>query len=317
MSIPGNPTTKPLYGKYSPAVLLLITLGATMIGFQFVGAFIGIAVAYPFYPGDLMSFLEAAMNPTGYEEMRVPLLIMQGVGSFTGFILVPWLLLKYLYSGSFVEFKVTRTDASMILAAFFITLFFMGVNAPFIEWNQNLKLPESLAEIEKALRSMEDTLAVTSRFLTEFDGLGQLMLGIVVVAIIPGIGEELVFRGLVQNHVFRLSKNIHVAIWVSALLFGLFHLQFYGLVPRMLLGALFGYLYFFSGNIIYPMVAHFFNNGFTLVMLYLYNSGSVEYNIEEAEALPWYQALISAVITLGLIYIFKKKASNEQLDKGF
>ena len=59
-----------------------------MMGFQFLGAFIGIAVAFPFYPGDFMAFLEAAVNPTGYEEMRVPLLIMQGVGSFTGFILV-------------------------------------------------------------------------------------------------------------------------------------------------------------------------------------------------------------------------------------
>lgn len=314
MSIPGNPTTRNLYEKYSPAVLLLITLVVTMVGFQFVGAFLGIAIAFPFYPGDLMSFTEAALNPVGHPEMRTPLLIMQGVGSFTGFILMPWLLLKYLYSGSFKDFVATKTDFSLILSAVFITLFFMGVNAPFIEWNQNIHFPESLSGIEKMLRAMEDTLAQTSKFITEFDSIGQLILGLLVVAVIPGIGEELVFRGLVQNHAYRLSKNIHVAIWLSALLFALFHLQFYGLVPRMFLGALFGYLYFYSGSIIYPMVAHFFNNGFTLIMLYLYNTGRVEYNIEEAEVIPWYQVLLSAALTFGLIYLFNKKASNEQLD---
>jgi hypothetical protein len=124
MNIPGNPTTKNLYTNYSPAVLLLITLGATMAGFQFVGALLGILVAIPFYPGDLMSFLEAAMNPTGHPEMRLPLLIMQGVGSFTGFILVPWLLLKFLYRGSFIEFSPTKFDLSLALTAIFITLFF-------------------------------------------------------------------------------------------------------------------------------------------------------------------------------------------------
>ena len=190
----------------------------------------------------------------------------------------------------------------------------MGVNAPFIEWNQNLVLPESLAGIEKVLRELEDTLAKTSEFITEFSSLGQLLIGIIVIAIIPGIGEELVFRGLVQNHMFRISKNIHVAIWVSALLFSLFHMQFYGLIPRMLLGALFGYLYYFSGNIIYPMVAHFFNNGFTLLMLYFYNQGMVEYNIDETDVLPWPQVAISAVLTFGLIYIFQKKAKNAAVE---
>jgi hypothetical protein len=261
-----------------------------------------------------MSFIEAASNPVGHPEMRIPLLIVQGVGSFIGFILVPWLLLKFLYNGSLNNFRATKADYSLILVTLFITLFFMGVNAPFIEWNQNVQLPESLSGLEQTLRSMEDTLAATTRFITEFDSPGQLLLGFLVIAIIPGIGEELVFRGLVQNHVFRLSRNIHVAIWVSALLFGLFHLQFYGLVPRMFLGVLFGYLYYFSGNIIYPMVAHFFNNGFTVIMLYLYNTGTVEYNIEDAEVLPWPQVLLSAILTFGLLYIFQKKASNEQLD---
>ena len=311
---PSNPTVLSLFNNHNPWVLLLITLGTTMVGFQFIGAFLGLAVALPFYPGDMMSFTSAMLDPTSDEGMRVPLLIMQGVGSFTGFFLMPWILLKYFYKGSFSDFAPTKTDLSLIGLSFLLVIFFMGVNAPFIEWNQNIHLPESMSGIESALKNMEEMLAKTSKFITEFESFGQLLLGIVVVAIIPGIGEELVFRGLVQNHVYRITKNIHVAIWLGALLFSLFHLQFYGLVPRMLLGALFGYMYYFSGNIIYPMVAHFVNNGFTLIMLYLYHNELVDFNIEATDSIPWPQVIISVIITLLLFIFFKKKAVNEQLD---
>ncbi len=280
-----------------------------MIGFQFLGSFLGILAAYPLYGGDINQFLEALMNPTVDENMRTPFLLIQGVGSFTGFILMPWLLLKYYYKGDLTNLSSAHPKSQLVVLTIFIALFFMGVNAPFIEWNQNFVFPEALAGLEAKLKALEDTLAETSAFITRFDSIGQLMLGLVVVAIIPGIGEEFVFRGLVQNHVYGISRNIHVAIWVSALLFSLFHMQFYGLVPRMLLGALFGYLYYFSGNIIYPMVAHFFNNGFTLVLLYLFQENMVDYNIDDAEVLPWYQVIFSTAITLMLFFAFHRNAN--------
>lgn len=311
-----NPVTFELYKKHNPWVLLLITLGVTMVGFQFIGAFVGFAIAVPFYPGGLREFIEAILDPTSDEGMRVPLLIMQGTGSLLGFIVMPWLLLKFYYRGSASQFIIGKVSLFLVLQVMFITLFFMVVNTPFIEWNEHVRLPEALSGFEKVVRAMEDSLAVTSAFITKFENIGQLILGIFVVAIIPGIGEELVFRGLVQNHIYRISGNVHVAIWLAALLFSIFHLQFYGLVPRMLLGVLFGYLYFFSGNIIYPMVAHFFNNGFTLVMLYLYQQNLVTYNIEDAEIFPWPQVILSAVVIVILFVMFWRRANYEELGKG-
>jgi len=286
-----------------------------MVGFQFIGAFLGIMIAFPFYPGDMEMFIQAMLDPTSDENMRTPFLIMQGIGSSIGFILLPWLLLKYYYKGQLDDFSSSKTNGPLIFLTVFIALFFMGVNAPFIEWNQNFIFPEALAGLEEKLKALEDTLAETSAFITNFDSIGQLMLGLIVVAVIPGIGEEFVFRGLVQNHVYGISKNIHVAIWLGALLFSLFHLQFYGLVPRMLLGAMFGYLYYFSGNIIYPMVAHFFNNGFTLVMLYLFQQNMVDYNIEDTEVLPWFQVIFSALITLVLFFVFIRTAKQKLVDE--
>ena len=279
-----------------------------MVGFQFIGSFFGILFAFVFYPGNMEQFYQALLNPTIDENMRTPFLIMQGTAAVTGFFLLPWLLLKFFYKGQLADFSSVKVKSQLVVITVFIALFFMGVNAPFIEWNQNIVFPEALSGLEEKLKALEDTLAKTSEFITNFDNTGQLLLGLVVVAIIPGIGEEFVFRGLIQNHVYGISKNIHVAIWVSALLFSLFHMQFYGLVPRMLLGALFGYLYYFSGNIIYPIIAHFFNNGFTLVMLYLFQQNMVEYNIEDTEVMPWSQVIFSVGITLVLFFVFQRIA---------
>ena len=308
MIIRPNPTTQSLISRQSPWLMLFITLAVVMVSFQFIGSFLGIVFAFPFYPGNMEMYLQGLLNPTLDDSMRTPFLIIQGVGAFTGFILMPSLLLKFYYRGQLQDFTLAKTELSLVVLTLFIALFFMGVNAPFIEWNQNFTFPETLAGLEEKLKALEDTLAETSAFITKFDNVGQLLLGLVVVAIIPAIGEEFVFRGLIQNHIYGISKNIHVAIWVGALLFSVFHLQFYGLVPRMLLGAMFGYLYYFSGNIIYPMVAHFFNNGFTLVMLYLFQQNMVEYNIEDTDVLPWPQVIFSAGITLLLFMIFKRNA---------
>ena len=315
MTIKSNPTTHFLFNTHNPWVMLLITLGVTMVGFQFIGSFFGILFAFVFYPGSIEQFYQALLNPTIDENMRTPFLIMQGTAALTGFFLLPWLLLKNFYKGQLADLSSVKVNSQLVVITVLIALFFMGVNAPFIEWNQNFVFPEALAGLEEKLKALEDTLAKTSEFITNFDNVGQLLLGLVVVAIIPGIGEEFVFRGLIQNHVYGISKNIHVAIWVSALLFSLFHMQFYGLVPRMLLGALFGYLYYFSGNIIYPIIAHFFNNGFTLVMLYLFQQNIVEFNIDDTEVLPWSQVIFSVGITLVLFFVFQRIAKQNLADE--
>lgn len=301
-----NISLQPLAQEKNPWILLIVTLAAVTVGFQFIGAFFGIIAVMPFYDGSLMDFIQAAESPVGNDSMRVPLLIMQGTASLTGFILVPILLFRFYYRENTNFFPSPTINQLPILLTLVLVPMFMMVNAPVIEWNQNFTFPESMAGLESKFKAMEDLLRETSEFITRFDSTGQLLLGLVVVAIIPGIGEELVFRGLIQNNVLRITGNIHVAIWLAALLFSMFHLQFYGLVPRMLLGALFGYLYYFSGNLIYPMVAHFMNNGFTLIMLHLYNIGVVELDIESTDSLPWYQVGFGVLITALILISFKK-----------
>jgi membrane protease YdiL (CAAX protease family) len=138
---------------------------------------------------------------------------------------------------------------------------------------------------------------------------GGLLVGMFVIAVLPAVGEELVFRGIVQRRLYTLVRNPHVAIWTAALAFSAIHVQFFGFFPRLLLGALFGYLYYWSGNLWYPIFAHFVNNGFTLLMLYLHQQGSVEMDIESIETVSWSVALISLVSSGALLYFFRQHAN--------
>jgi len=246
---------------------------------------------------------------------------IQGMTTFIAFIVAP-----YFYSRHFLG--LSRKDMFgkdvpppiMSLLVFLIIIVFMVANSIFIEWNENLQLPGFLSGFENWAKGIENKAVEITMFLTSFDGIGDFLIALLVIAIIPAVGEELVFRGLVQSHLQIISRNIHLAIWVSAFLFSFFHFQFYGFVPRMFLGALFGYLYVWSGNIIYPIIAHFINNGFTLLMVYFYHSGAIEFDIESTESVPVTNVLVSMVVCAVLLYLFdayfKRKKSNEQLEDG-
>ncbi len=303
-----NPSITPFAPHISPWKLLIISLVGSLLGFQLIGVFIGALVALPFYDGSAIDLFTAMADPVNNPSIKIPLMITQGVGSAFGMILVPWLIYKGVFKIP-LNFEQSKVTLQPVMLTFFITLFFMVINSPIGEWNQQIKLPEAFSGVESALLLMEENMKVITEFLIDFDSFGNFLLGLVVIAVIPAIGEELVFRGLIQNHLFRISGNIHVAIWISAFIFGAIHLQFYGLFPRMTLGVLFGYLYYFSGKLSYAMIAHFFNNGIAVVAVYMHQLGKIEYDIEANESILWYQVLISAVILILLLITFEKTAS--------
>jgi hypothetical protein len=153
---------------------------------------------------------------------------------------------------------------------------------------------------------MEDRMAEITVFLTAFDSPLELFAGFVVIAVIPAFGEELLFRGFLQPFAVKTFKNVHVGIFFTAFVFGAFHLQFFGMVPRVFLGMLFGYLYYWSGSLLYPIVAHFVNNGFTVMMIYLHKQDVTEFDIIAEESIPWYMALSSLLLSFFLFYYFRQ-----------
>lgn len=287
-----------------PFFVVMVTLIAVFFGFQVIGLFVGLLLASPFYDGNLVEMAEALASPGDDPNMKYLFYFIQGCGAILGFIIIPHFILKWSDHSLKRLFQSEFSLQPFLLTAVLVVTF-MGVNSLFVEWNENLRLPEFLSGFEKWARDMEDRLKETTAMLTKFDSITQVAVAFIVVAVLPAIGEEIVFRGIIQRELFRGTKNIHVSIWLAALIFSAFHFQLYGFLPRTLLGALFGYLYYWSGNLSVAVLAHFVNNGLLISAMYLQQQGLIDVDIESTEAAPWSTILFSGLITLILLYLFK------------
>jgi hypothetical protein len=287
----------------SPFVTLLLIILFVGTGFLLIGPGIGLLVASAFYEGDLLTALQSSPDKT----MFVPLMITQGFASLVGLIIVPLIFITAISRHSLTAyFRINEPWTITIPLLIGIGIAFQIALSPVVEWNMQFQFPEFLKEFGAWAREREDALAELTRLLTQFQSNEQFLFGFLVIAVLPGIGEELVFRGLIQRELLRGSGSVHLSIWVAAFLFSAIHMQFFGFVPRMLLGALFGYLYHWSGNLLIPIFAHFFHNGFTLVMLYLYQQGSIGLNIDTEESAPWHWVAVAVIATVALLYYFRK-----------
>lgn len=298
--------TNPISDRH-PAASLIYILFVVAVGFMIIGPSLGLLIASLFYEGDLFSDFNGILFNRSNPQLFTALMIVQGIAGIIGLIVLPLMYLKAIEHKSIGV--LFRKEASLPVTAIMLaatgTCFTIAIS-PVIEWNMNLDLPDFLSGFERWARQKEIELMEVTRFLTTFSSTSDFLIGLFVVAVIPGIGEEFVFRGLVQNELHRGTNNIHIAIWVSALLFSSMHMQFFGFVPRMLLGALFGYLYYWSGNLAVPMLAHFFHNGLTLVLLYTYQQGITTLDPESNEAAPLPLVLGCVAAVVGLLYYFRK-----------
>ncbi|MVM34362.1 CPBP family intramembrane metalloprotease [Spirosoma sp. HMF4905] len=250
---------------------------------------------------------ELAINPTGAPTNWYELMLLQAInhlGTFFLPALVYWYTIERRTWGQFNPRPVSAVAGFSLVAL--IVIAFMPFDGLIIEWNQNLHLPETLAPIEQWMRDQEQKLAGLTKYLTSFQTTGQLLVAVVVIAIIPAIGEETLFRGILQRNFSYWTGNAHVGIWLAAALFSAIHVQFLGFFPRMLLGALFGYLYLWSGNLWVSILAHFVNNGFTVLMVYLHQTEITSMDIESTESVPILGSMMAFGITAGLLYYFKQ-----------
>lgn len=291
----------------NPFTSLVFILLTAFIGFLIIGPMVGFFVAMPFYDGTMFDLIEKIQNPLQYPEVRMPVLILQAGATMIGLIVIPTLYLKGFERVNPVQWLRTKSPAPiMILIVALAVITFMAPNSVFIEWNANVVFPEFMQDFATWARQHEDLAAKVTQFLTTFDSTGDLLFGIFVIAVLPAIGEELVFRGMLQPELYRATKNHHAAIWISAIIFSAFHMQFFGFVPRMLLGALFGYIYLWSTNFWMPVIAHFTNNAFSVIMMYLYQTGKIDIEVESVEAAPWPMVLVSTAVFVAAMVYFRK-----------
>jgi hypothetical protein len=166
------------------------------------------------------------------------------------------------------------------------------------EINAALHLPSSLSGIEDWMIEKEKTADNLIDSLINSSGTWGLILNLMTIAIIPAVAEELIFRGVLQKIFGKLFRSAHLGIWFTAIVFSAIHLQFFGFLPRLILGLAFGYLYLWSGTLWLPILAHFVNNAFPVVLTYIKGASALD---ETMDIALWKQAL---VIPIPLVIIF-------------
>lgn len=287
--------------EYSPGIALILLLVYFFIGL-FVAQFLAVLVCMLLFGTGFTETLVVAEN-LQHPDARYILFTLQFFSAVGGFLIGPWFYLKNHDTRRFTDFFNKRGRAIIPLSlAAVITLSFMVVNSMLIEWNANLLLPESLKTLESWAQEKELYLQKLTDYLTTFTSTADFLLAFFIIAVIPAVGEELFFRGLLQPLLGKKIGNMHVAIWLTALIFSAFHFQFYGLVPRLFLGAVFGYLYFWSGNLWMPVLGHFINNGLSLLMLFLFQQGVTDFDASTSDALPG--TMVSLFLVLGIVAAF-------------
>lgn len=291
---------------YSLFYLILFALAGTLV-FSLLGILTGTLI----YGTDELVNMTAGTASIGF------LKILQIFSSIGTFIVPAWFFARFQGENPVGYFKLNTKFYPLLLVLTFILMF---ASSALLEWtqaiNQEMHLPAFLQDLEEWMRQQEDQLAQLTKQLLKMESASQLVLNLFMIALLPAIGEELVFRGCFQYIFTRLTKNAHWGIWISAIIFSAIHLQFYGFLPRMLLGACFGYLMFWSNNLWYPIIAHLINNGAAVIAAYVYQQQgkSIDSLSTPAVESPLIY-MLSLFFTTATLWMFYRYSQNQSLTK--
>lgn len=279
---------KGMFANNSPFSKMLLLIGATIV-FSMPGLII-----WTLMHGDVNNIQSLKW-----------LQMAESVGMFV----LPPLAMAYLWSEKPLEYLHLNRSAS--LRTFSMVVLIMVVAIPFInllgDLNSRLVLPHQLAGLESWMKASEAEAAAMTEKLLHVSNFSGLIFNIILIALIPALGEEFFFRGALQSLVTQWRKTVW-AIWLTAIVFSAIHLQFYGFVPRMLMGAFFGYLLCWSDSIWPAVLAHFVNNVMAVIFYYFKYNG---YQLPDIDSIGtgagWWLGVASGALTVFCIFLLKKQ----------
>lgn len=277
-----------------------------LLGMMLVFGMMAYSVAL-FTAGPLFG-LNLVENPDLLNQFDQPNVVqalkyVQGIASIGLFVFPAWYFCKAIHRQPATYLKLNR---KVYLPETGLALLLVITISPFINWlsylNGQIQLPASMADLESTFKSAEETAAqLTKAFLNVSTPLG-LLANILVVGVIAAIAEEFLFRGALQNFLQQVTGNKHVAVLFAALVFSAVHGQFYGSIPRFVLGAVLGYAYLFTGNLWVSILMHFLNNTLAVLVSYKPWAGGLPPALQEDYVVEeWYINAGSALLTLGLL----------------
>jgi len=256
--------------------------------FQFLLIF-----CFCFLAGIILALIVSGGNMDNVSSLKMATFI-QSVSTF----LLPSFILAYLWSErplDFLRLKVKPDWKAFVFVVLMMIIAIPAINL-LADLNQRISFPAFMSDIEEQLKMREKQAAIQTEKMLFARTLGGLLLNIFLIAIIPALSEEFFFRATLQR-IISDAKGVILAIWVAAFIFSAIHMQFYGFVPRLLLGAFFGYLLVWSGSIWLPVIAHFVNNALAVVFHYLSDKGFQVIDIDIiGTGNTWWLGLVCGIV---------------------
>jgi uncharacterized protein len=263
---------KSIWAGNSPYSKFLITVGIILLSAVFF-TLLSTLIATAIYGVNMVQLQGLLTDVTQPDSLSI-LKLVQTFSAIGTFIIPPFVL-AFLFSEKPVAYL--SLDRSPKIFLFVIVALIMIISTPFInflgEINSYMHLPGFLKGLEDWMHESEDKAAELTKAFLDMKNPGNLIFNLFMIGLLPAIGEELVFRGIIQKIFHQWSRNAHVAVWTTAILFSAMHMQFYGFLPRMMLGAMLGYMLVWSGSLWLPILGHFINNGAAVIFSYMFQHG--------------------------------------------
>ncbi|MGZ3813212.1 MAG: CPBP family intramembrane glutamic endopeptidase, partial [Mucilaginibacter sp.] len=233
----------------------LILLGL-LIGAVIAGSLLGSAIIVARY--GINTLLDIGRENLNAPNVQTSLWIFQFFGTTLPILVTPLIFARFIAHEPDEYLKTTYHFPWLLIVIVFLT---MMVSLPLMEYlgniNQKMVLPQSLKGVEKWMRDSEDSARKFSDSMMQMKTIWNMIFDLLFIGLLTAIVEEILFRGCLQTILLRWMKNKHVAIWVTAILFSAFHMEFFGFLPRVMLGVLFGYFVVWSGSIWPAIWGHF------------------------------------------------------------
>jgi membrane protease YdiL (CAAX protease family) len=256
-------------------------------------------LAFFFIEGNNMSDMMDVLTESS-DFLRISQLMQQLFLFF-----VPACLCAYLFNRNTANYlKIDKLpNIEMLFTSVALIIFIQPLISCTGYYNSQIDLPEFMSGIESWMKITESRAEILTERLLGGETTEALMLNLFIVAFAAAVVEEFFFRGVLQQIFHRITNSGHWAVWITAIIFSAIHMQFYGFVPRFLLGVLLGYLFVYSGSLWTPVIIHFINNAAGVLLFYFYH-GTPEYKIIENMGygdMQW-MALISLLLTAVTLY---------------
>ncbi len=261
---------EPILGRSSAYIQALSLLLIIVLSLLFVYLF-AMILALPFWGKDVLFMLDGGKLDLSRPEIISFMKYIQTVSQFAIFILPPVLFAFLVHRKIFDYLKL---NLRFSIAQLFLSILLIYVSLPFLSWigslNQQMVLPEFLAGVENWMKTTEESASQQIIAFLNVKTFGAILFNFIMIALIPGIGEELLFRGVLIRLFKKWFGSVHAAVIVSSLLFSALHMQFYGFFPRLVLGLILAYTFVWTSSLWVPIIIHFLNNA-TILLIYYVN----------------------------------------------